>query len=75
VPCHLVQADVQAALGEDLRGRLEDALPVPFGVTSQRTPQSAAVPRARPAVVVGALHSLNLPIKWRQSLRFMLACS
>ena len=32
----LIEADVEPALVEDLRGRLQDALPVPLGVPSQR---------------------------------------
>jgi hypothetical protein len=36
VPGDVVQADLQAALVEDLHGRFQDALPVPFRVPSQR---------------------------------------
>src|SRR5579872_924104 len=63
VPRHLVQADVQAALGEDLRGRLEHALPVPCGITPQRPHRPGARLRFPSGVVLGALGQRQPPEK------------
>ncbi len=57
VPRHLVEADLEAQLGEYLRGRFQDAQPVPRGIT----PQRAAPGRAHPGQVSPLATAAALP--------------
>jgi hypothetical protein len=63
----LVQADLEPALVEHLRGRRQDPLPVPHGIAPQR-PRTGA-PRMPDRVL---RHLKPLRKKVEQLLRFML---